>query len=196
MDLPCWYNEVEEKKGQYWHNPAMPTWRVLCCFMNASNVKHTASMIALIKDQIRNSNCPKGSVWLGSSKLLFLSKNENGTTISDAKKGKEWAASGCLGAIQPPWLNKNCCFYWEFASAHGINSNCPDLGEGLQGFTLGERQIILCHLRPSEDHSILPHVYPERKLLEFWLQYSRTTLQDRNMFPWHIQFTGTNAWRW
>lgn len=168
-------------------------------------------MITLIKDQIGDSNCPKRLCLVGiltSAPPLEQWERYNKSRVSDPKKGEGSAAAGCPSVRQPLWLtgrlcgvrNKHCCLYWELAPAHGINSNHPDLGESLQGFSLRGRQRILCHLRPSEHHSILPHWHPEKKkknnLLETSLHYSSTILQDRNMFSWHIHFTGKNARRW
>lgn len=131
-------------------------------------------MITLIKDQIGDSNCPKRLCLVGiltSAPPLEQWERYNKSRVSDPKKGEGSAAAGCPSVRQPLWLtgrlcgirNKHCCLYWKLAPAHGINSNHPDLGEILQGFSLRGRQRILCHLRPSEHHSILPHWHPEKK---------------------------------
>lgn len=125
-------------------------------FVNASDVG-TASMITMTKDWIRNSNCPEGSVWLGHSHLLLFSKSEGSKTNPDfqtQRRVKDELLQVVLESAGTGVRNRHCCLFWEFAPAHGTNSHCPELGEDLQGFR--GRQRIPCHLRPSEDHSILP----------------------------------------
>lgn len=80
------------------------------------------------------------------------------------------------------------------------NPAAQSLGKGSRAFALRETETncalpFKVHRRP-ECHSILHHMHPEWKLLKICLHYSNSSLQDWNLFPWHICFTGTNMWRW
>lgn len=73
------------------------------------------------------------------------------------------------------------------------------LGKGSKAFALQEEKETKSALPPEvhrrpKHQSVLSHVHPERKL-SICLHYSNIFFQNRNMFPGHIHFTGTNAWR-